>query len=94
MLRTEMSPFLQAVLDAVARSGGLSIDSWDEPHPEDLLRMAGELAATTDEVRAALLGLLAGHALIEDALELPGIAPCVRWEVHPQCLLEESDSPN
>ncbi len=86
MFRHELSTFLLDVLDTVAlEPSGVPVGADDEPEirrVEDIARCLGE---DPEDVRLALLGLRAGHCLLEESVEFPGIEPMVRWTVHPQC---------
>ena len=90
MFRHELSTFLQRVLDAVERSGGISVDANGDPDIRFLLTTAGRLDASLEEIRTALEGLRASHCLIEDVLEVPGAEAVTWWRVHPQVLLPAS----
>ena len=92
MFRHELSHFLQAVLDAVAYAGGLTLDRYGDPEASFVLPLARRLNAEPEQIQQALAGLRACHCLIEDALEIPGTEPIVRWQVHPQCLPSPSAS--
>ena len=86
MFRHELSTFLLQVLDAVAaRTEGVSVGPDGEADARDIHSVAREVGSDAEDVRWALIGLHAGHCLMETCVELPGIEPLLRWTVHPQC---------
>ena len=91
MFRSELSTFLLCVLDAVAsRTAGVPIDGVGEPASAVVDELARELREESDDVRSALIGLHAGHCLMEESVEFPGVEPIVRLVAHPQCLKDDT----
>lgn len=86
MFREELSPFLRAVLDNVARlPAGIAARPDGLPEDLDVRWLARRLCAPEDDVREALLGLRAAYCLVEHTLAIEGVEPLARWTVHPQC---------